>query len=112
MRLRARRARLSTHHTRFWCGLWSLLLPAAGCATGLATAMYVIRGNATPPEYAGLKEQRVVVVCRAPSDLPFQLATVPKDLARQIGNRLAANVPKITRCVTLTRHRRRTVLTT
>lgn len=82
---------------RLLIALWaaSLFLPAGGCANALATALYVIRGNAVPAEYAGLKEQRVVVVCRAPSNLPLQLATVPKDLARQIGNLLATNVPKI-----------------
>jgi len=73
----------------------ALVAASGGCATGIATALYVIRGNMAPAEYDGLKEQRVVVVCRAPSSLPLELATVPKDLARQISNKLSVNVKKI-----------------
>lgn len=73
----------------------ALLATTGGCSNALATAMYVIRGNTVPAEFPGLKEQRVVVVCRPPSSLPLELATLPKDLARQISNKLSANVPKI-----------------
>ena len=75
--------------------LGALLVASGGCATGIATALYVLRGNMVPAEYEGLKEQRVVVVCRAPASMPLELATVPKDLARQISNKLSVNVKKV-----------------
>lgn len=73
-----------------------LVAPLAGCASTLATAMYVIKGTNVDAEYAGLKEKRVAVVCRQLASLQYRDSNVPRDLATHIGNALATNVPKIT----------------
>lgn len=73
-----------------------LLAPLAGCASTLATAMYVIKGTNVDAEYAGLEEKRVAVVCRQLASLQYRNSNVPRDLATQIGNRLSSNVKKIT----------------
>jgi len=44
--------------------LISMLLAAAGCRTVFTTAAYLIKGTNVDAEYEGLREKRVVVVCR------------------------------------------------
>ena len=74
---------------------WMLLLPFTGCASALATAMWVIKGTNVESEYDGLKEKRVAVVCRQLASLAYRDSTVPRDLATQVGNLLSTNVTKI-----------------
>jgi predicted transglutaminase-like cysteine proteinase len=71
------------------------LLASTGCVNALATAMYVIRGNNIEAEFNDFKNKKVVVVCRATADLGFSSAAATRDLARQVGQLLAANVRKI-----------------
>jgi ABC-type uncharacterized transport system auxiliary subunit len=82
---------------RAWMLPASLLLCAAlpGCASTLATAYWVIHGTDTPAEFDGLKEKRVVVVCRPVASLQYRYSTVARELASQVQRRLQENVKKI-----------------
>jgi hypothetical protein len=71
------------------------LASAGGCVSGLATMMYLIKGNEVEPEYKFLKDKKVAVVVRQMADLQYRYPNVPQDLARQIGVLLQAKVPKI-----------------
>jgi hypothetical protein len=79
-----------------WLATLALLVSTVtGCASTLATALYVIKGTNVDAEFRDLKEKRVAVVCRQLASLQYRDSNVPRDLATQIGNRLAENVPKI-----------------
>jgi hypothetical protein len=71
------------------------LTACTGCVNALATAMYIIKGNNVPAEYNGLKDKKVVVVCRASTDLGFSNASASRDLARGLSQLLQANIRKI-----------------
>lgn len=73
----------------------AVLLTSGGCVQALFTAMYLIKGNNTPAECKLLKNKRVVVVCRPVISLQYRNARVDHDLARQVGELLRQNVPKI-----------------
>lgn len=72
-----------------------MLALSTGCTTALFTAVYLIRGNNTPAEFKALKGKRVAVVCRSPVAQQYSNATVPGELAKQLGILLRDNVPKI-----------------
>lgn len=72
-----------------------LLVSCTGCASALATAMWVIKGTNVDAEYEGLSEKRVAVVCRQLASLAYRDSTVPRDLATQVGNLLSTNGHKI-----------------
>jgi len=72
-----------------------LVLVSVGCRTAFTTAAYLIKGTDVDAEYEGLKEKRVVVVCRPVADLTFRSPTVDRDLAKQVGGLLQQNVKKI-----------------
>ena len=72
-----------------------LAVMASGC-TLMATAMYVLKGTNTPPEFDGLRGKRVAVVCRPVTSLHFRDSSVSRDVAKQVGSLLAKHVPKIT----------------
>jgi hypothetical protein len=61
----------------------------------MATAMYVVSGQNTPAEFAGLKGKRVAVVCRPVTSLHFRDSSVSRDLAKHVGLLLDKNVPQI-----------------
>lgn len=72
------------------------ILPAmGGCASALATAVYLIKGTNEDPEFKGLREKRVAVVCRPVVELQYRNAGVAKDISHQIVVRLKQNVRKI-----------------
>jgi hypothetical protein len=75
--------------------LTSLVAITSGCASALATAMYVIRGTNVEAEFDGLKDKRVAVVCRPPTSLAYTNANTAPELAKQVGLRLSKNVAKI-----------------
>ena len=81
--------------------LWALLLglgmlsSATGCGRALATLVYVIKGNEINAEFDGLKDKRVVVVCRPPASLEYRYGGADRQLAKRVGELLAANVKKI-----------------
>ena len=69
-------------------------LSAAGCS-GLRGLGYLIKGNDVDADFPGLKEKKVVVVCRPLVSLQYRNAGAARELAQQIGSYLEANVPKI-----------------
>lgn len=73
----------------------TVLATSSGCVSALATAMYIIKGNNVPAEFNGLKDKKVVVVCRASTDLGFSNASASRDLARALSVMLQSNVRKI-----------------
>jgi len=75
--------------------LATLVLSAAGCRTALTTAAYLIKGTDVDAEFEGLREKRVVVVCRPVADLTFSSPTVDRDVAREVGRLLQEKVKKI-----------------
>lgn len=71
-------------------------LPAiSGCASALATAVYLVKGTNEDPEFTGLREKKVAVVCRPLVELQYRNANVAKDITSQVVLRLKQNVKKI-----------------
>lgn len=66
-----------------------------GCRSLLLFPLYIFGGTDVPAEYAGLKEKKVVVVCRPITSLKYRCATVDRELAREVNKLLRANVRKI-----------------
>ena len=75
--------------------LSTAVLPALGCRSALATAIYLWKGTDVDPDYAGLKGKKVAVVCRPLVSLQYRNASVDRNLARQITRLLQQRVPKI-----------------
>lgn len=74
----------------------SSLVTAGGCASVLATGMYVIQGgNMVPAEFDGLKDQRVVVVCRPPSSNEYRHAGASRAVSQRVSELLVDNVKNI-----------------
>jgi hypothetical protein len=88
---------LATHLPKrlFRIAAIALLVTGVGCQSGLFTAMYIIKGNMVDPEYAGLKGKKVVVVCRATSEMEFANIAVADELAATISRMLGQNVRRI-----------------
>jgi uncharacterized protein YbjQ (UPF0145 family) len=75
--------------------LAAVVLPATGCRSALATAVYLWKGNDVPPDFDELKGKKVAVVCRPLVSLQYRNATVARDLAQQITMLLQEKVSKI-----------------
>lgn len=74
----------------------SVLVAGGGCGQMLATGMYVIQGgNTVPAEFDGLRDQRVVVVCRPPSTNEYRHAGASRAVAQRVSQLLVDNVKKI-----------------
>ena len=83
---------------RWVCGVLlagGLLSSASGCARVLATLVYAIKGNEINAEFDGLKDKRVVVVCRPPASLEYRYGGADRQLAKRVGELLGQNVKKI-----------------
>lgn len=79
------------------CGLLMIaaaVVPAIGCSA-VATVFYVVKGTNVSAEFDDLKAKRVVIVCRTTPSLHYSMRSAGNGLARQIGQRLTANVRKI-----------------
>ncbi len=70
-------------------------LPAFGCRSALATAIFLLKGTDVDPDFAELKGKKVAVVCRPLVTLQYQNTSVARDLAQQITLLLQQQVPKI-----------------
>jgi hypothetical protein len=70
-------------------------LAVGGCQSALVTALWLAKGTSLPAEYDGLREKKVVVVCRPLADLTYRDTCVAEDLAHQLAILLQRNVPKI-----------------
>ncbi len=75
--------------------LLALTAAAGGCASALATVMWVVKGPDLPAEYDGLRGKRVVVVCRPLSSSLYANPGVAKDVSRQVSVLLKQHVSKI-----------------
>ncbi len=74
----------------------STLVTGSGCGSILATGMYVIQGgNMVPAEFDGLKDQRVVVVCRPPSSNEYRHAGASRAVSQKVSELLVDNVKGI-----------------
>jgi hypothetical protein len=71
-----------------------LVMLPGGCGW-LSVALYNMNPDDTPAEFNELQEKRVAVVCRPVVELQFADSTVPRDLVRQVGERLTKKVKKI-----------------
>ena len=66
-----------------------------GCQSGLATAMWLIKGPNMPAEYDCMDEKKVAVVCRAVDFSSFNYHNAPKELSRRVSMLLTQNGSKI-----------------
>lgn len=89
--------RFLSRTNRLFCAAAALLLLAGttGC-TLFATGMWVLNPNDVDAEYDGLREQRVVVVCRQTNNLEYRNSGVAKQLSSAVSRKLRDNVKKIT----------------
>jgi hypothetical protein len=71
------------------------VLPALGCRSALATVMFMWKGTDEPPEFPGLKEKKVAVVCRPLVTLQYRNASVARDLAQKVTSLIQEKVPKV-----------------
>ena len=74
--------------------LLGAIVPLGGCRSALATAMYLMGGMNVKAEYDGLKDQRVVVVCRPLVELQYRDSSAAKDIARQVSTLIRQNLSK------------------
>ncbi len=73
-----------------------VLFATSGCAPLLATGMYVVQGgHVVPAEYDGLRDARVVVVCRPPSSHEYRHAGASRAISQRISQLLVDNVKNI-----------------
>lgn len=69
---------------------------ASGCASALATGIYVLQGgNMVPAEFDGLQDQRVVVVCRPPSSNEYRHAGASRAVAQRVSELFVDNVKNV-----------------
>lgn len=74
----------------------STVISSGGCAPILATGIYVIQGgNMVPAEFEGLKDQRVVVVCRPPSSNEYRHAGASRAVSQRVSELLVDHVKNI-----------------
>lgn len=74
----------------------AILLPNTGCIHQLlATMVYVVHGNTIDAECKALEGKRVVVVCRPPSSLEYRHGGADREVARRVGQLLAANISNV-----------------
>jgi hypothetical protein len=64
--------------------LAAVVCASSGCTSALATAMYVIKGTEVDPEFPGLREKRVAVVCRPVANLEIRSQNVAKRIAEKM----------------------------
>lgn len=88
------RARFRVGFRMVFLGLLGLPL-LAGCQGALFTAMYLIKGNDVEPEYTGLKNKHVAVVCRAQPGLAWAHPNLSKEVSRAVSKILATKGNKI-----------------
>ena len=67
----------------------------SGCRAVLATMAYMIVGNDVPAEFNGLKEKKVVVVCRSSADMGFSGGNAANEIAGSVSEKLKRHVKKI-----------------
>jgi hypothetical protein len=68
---------------------------ALGCTGALTTAMYLVRGTDIDPDFKGLRDKRVAVVCRPVANLDFRSQNSAKRIAQKLSVFLQKRVPRI-----------------
>jgi ABC-type uncharacterized transport system auxiliary subunit len=75
--------------------LLATLATAGGCTGALATAVWLIKGPDIPAEFDGLRDKRVVVVCRPATSSMYANPNVAKEISRDVSRLLKRNISKI-----------------
>lgn len=70
----------------------AFVAPLLGCTKLLTTAVYLVKGTDTPAEFKGLKDKKVVVVCRPLTELTYSCSGAASELAGAVGRHLKANL--------------------
>jgi hypothetical protein len=74
----------------------SLLVPAGGCHSILATGIYLWEGgNTAPAECEALRNAHVVVVCRPPASQEYRHAGASRNISQKVSELLVQNVKGI-----------------
>lgn len=71
-----------------------VLATGSGCSSALLTAMILIKGTDTEPEFDLLlkDKHKVAVVCQSLAMDQYRNATAPRDIGRQVAERLDENI--------------------
>lgn len=75
--------------------LVATLATAGGCASALATAVWLVKGPDIPAECDNLRDKRVVVVCRPLTSSLYTNPNVAKDISKKVSRLLTENIRKI-----------------
>ncbi len=67
----------------------------SGCTSMFATVAWVIGGDDTPPEFTGLKNKQVAVVCRPMVELEYANSRSAEEIAKHVGKLLENRVRKV-----------------
>lgn len=70
----------------------ALAAPLCGCTKLLTTVVYLARGTDEPAEYKGLKDKKVVVVCRPLTELSYSCSGAANELSAEVGRQLKAHL--------------------
>ena len=73
----------------------AFLITQFGCLKLITTVGYFVRGTNDEPEFTGLKDKKVAVVCRPLVELKYGAGSVANDLASRIGQLLKQNGKRI-----------------
>jgi len=68
------------------------IFAAVGGCNVLTMGVYLIKGNDEPADYDGLKEKRVVVVCRPVAGIHYSDSDVARTLAKQVAGLIKENL--------------------
>lgn len=84
-------------YTGWFVALAAIMLATQiGCVRLLTTVAYFVKGTNDEPEFEGLKDKRVAIVCRPLVELRYGSAgTAANDLATRVGQLLKQHVKRI-----------------
>jgi hypothetical protein len=72
-----------------------VLASTAGCQVLMLTAGLLFKGTDVDPEFAGLKDKKVAVICRPTQSVQYANPYASRELANEVSALLKTNVPKI-----------------
>ncbi|HVX13255.1 MAG TPA: hypothetical protein VHC22_18875 [Pirellulales bacterium] len=73
----------------------ALIVTQIGCVRLITTLGYFVQGTNDDPEFEGLKDKKVAIVCRPLIELKFTSGTVTNDIAERVGQLLRQNGKRI-----------------
>ena len=73
----------------------ALAITQLGCVRLITTMGYFIQGTNDDPEFEGLKDKKVAIVCRPLIELKYGAGTAANDLAERVGQKLRQNGKRI-----------------